>query len=83
MTAPASLYQALGPEYPRWPGESLLHWMQRLNVLAGDLKREDADEIGAGEDLKAMRDEGASRDAWKAHGWNPAAEARLPYRESE
>jgi len=55
-------------EYPRWPGESPIHYAERLAVLAGVMRREDAAVLGKGEDLEQRRP-GARR------------EVRLPYKD--
>ena len=58
--SPGSLVQderleALAREYPRWPGESPLHYAERLAVLAGVMRREDAVVLQTGEELDRRR----------------------------
>ena len=66
--AQADLLESLAHEYPRWTGESAIHYAERLAVLAGALRRQDAVVIGASEDL-ARR------------GRSDEPEIRLPYKD--
>ena len=64
----AELLESLAHEYPRRPGEGAIHYAERLAVLAGVLRREDAMMLDPGEDPKRR----ASSDE---------REVRLPYKD--
>lgn len=66
-----ALLEALSLEHPPWPGEGAIHYVERLNVLAGLLDRSRAGQLLPGEDLKARK--------------GPAAEEspRLPYKDHD
>lgn len=72
MSIPLSFYETVRLEYPRWDGELPSHYVARLRVLAGAVKREDADEIAPDENIELGHDPSASREAWRENEWTPA-----------
>jgi len=66
--AQVELLESLAHEYPRRPGEGAIHYAERLAVMAGVLRREDAMLLDPDEDPKRR----ASSDERKA---------RLPYKD--
>ena len=48
--AQAELLESLAHEYPRRPGEGVIHYAERLAVMGGVLRREDAAVLDPDED---------------------------------
>ncbi len=64
----AELLESLAHEYPRRPGEGAIHYAERLAVLGGVLRREDAMVLDPDEDPRR-----------RARG--DVREVRLPYKD--
>lgn len=55
MSIPLALYQAVVLENPRWLDETVMHYIERVAILAGALPREDAGYVKPGTDVKERR----------------------------